>query len=105
MIAVFVLLLAITGVVFGVCPPADLLSPCTCFAENIVCEGNSVVDIGTIFESLNNDRNHTQRLYNSVRIKSTLITEIKANSLKDFSFSNIYITDNSNLTHVDKNAF
>ena len=105
MITIVLLILFTSKVVFSVCPPKDLLSPCYCDNDDIICDGNSVVDIVPVFESLYNDRNDTQRHYDSIYINNTLITEIKANSFKDFTFDEIYIENNSNLTHIDHDAF
>ena len=102
--SIFILILAILDVVFSVCPPPSLLSPCTCQDDKIHCS-ISELDLSAVFESIRNDRTHTQRHYIYIYISNQFITEIKDNSFKDFTFDTTYIQYCQNLTRIYLDAF
>ena len=73
--------------------------------KTITCGGDSEIDLVQIFEKLGNTLNTTQKHFSYFYLKNTAITEIKANTFKDYSFQEIYIMNCNLLKSVHENAF
>ena len=71
----------------------------------LMLQCTSELDLSSVFESVSNDRNNTERHYNSIHMNNTVIIEIKANSFKDFTFDRNTIEYCNNLTRIDQVAF
>ena len=91
--------------VLGVCPPAHVLSQCTCRDDHILCGGSGPLDVSALFDSIRNEKNHTQRHYNSLEINNTRVTQIGENAFKDLTFDVIYVHNCDKLTKIDQTAF
>ena len=86
------------------CPPSEILQPCRCQDDRIVCEGEAVTDIAPVFEkmktsSIKFDQNGW------FTINNTKVTKIPENAIKDFTFKRIEIGENPELQRIDHNTF
>ena len=109
MINELVLLVVITLVtVFCVssgCPAPELIKPCVCKDNGIICGGHSEIDIGYIFYNLRNNLTKSEKHFKSFHLNNTFITELKENTFKDITFDEITIENCTNLTKISSNAF
>jgi hypothetical protein len=87
------------------CPKPELLKPCNCDNEVILCGGNQYYNLKHLFESLSNeltdDKKHFKRFY----FNNTAITELKENTFYDLTFDEIYFESASNLTTINTHTF
>jgi len=88
-----------------VCPPSEVLWPCTCAETSIICRNiTGPFPIKEIFDNASEsvDTNFT---YANLYIYYTELEEIPEGAVNLFNFDTIYIGFNSNLTFVHPMAF
>ena len=100
---VCIILIAFWSVALSVCPPKESLSPCTCFNDNIYCQGKEDLDLLKVFERLS--ENTTQKHFYELNVNNAKIKELEENCLKGFTFEVIWIYDCPELTTINRNAF
>ena len=83
------------------CPNPQLLNPCKCENDVIICGGNDIYDLKMVFDSmslhLSDEKKHFKKLF----INNTAITELKRNTFYDLTFDEIQIERASKLTLID----
>ena len=105
MITLLVTVLSLHSVL-TVCPKSDLIDPCKCRDDSIVCDGEHPIDLVKIFERLSqNTATKAEKHFKWFFLNNTSITELKANTFKDITFDKIEIKECPNLKTISENAF
>ena len=92
-------------ITWSVCPERNIINPCICSSDQFVCGGNQNIDLLKIFQTLGKNLTKTGKHFNSFQLSNSFMTELKENTFSDITFDVIYITENSNLKTIHKNAF
>ena len=100
-----VVLIATINCESSVCPSPELLKPCVCEDNGIICGGHSDIDLVNIFQTLEMNLNESEKQYKSFSLSNTFITELKENTFKDITFDEISIYQCRNLSKIHINAF
>ena len=87
------------------CPAPELLKPCVCEDNGIICGGHSDIDLVNIFQTLEKYLTKSEKHFKGFHLNNTFITELKENTFKDITFDEIQINVCENLTHIDRFAF
>jgi hypothetical protein len=91
--------------VSGTCPATNLLHPCTCSSDNIVCDGNQYINLKHIFNLVSQEVPNGLKNFYSLTISNAAIVEIERNTFYDVTFHTINISDARNLRLIDTYAF
>ena len=90
----------------GRCPPAQLLAPCKCIDDNIMCHDTSLTssDLVDVFKRIS--RESIDLHFNTLSIcQNHILTEIRANTFQNVTFKEVDISNCPNLVDVDDDAF
>ena len=87
------------------CPAPELLKPCVCEDNGIICGGHSDIDLVNIFQTLEKHLTKSEKHFKRFHLKNTFITELKENTFKDITFDDITIESCDSLMTIDRNAF
>ena len=101
----FLIISSLLGHILTICPPEELLSPCTCHDDSIYCSGNTYLDLANIFRTMRENDTKIQKNFKMFYINNTFIEELVENTFEDFTFDAIKIQYCDNLSRIDENAF
>lgn len=89
----------------GRCPPAELISPCTCENNNdVYCRSNSKYDLDQVMQQIaTTARNDAERTFNNFGLINSKFDKLTSGMFHGVRFKHIILLDNKNLTCV--NAF
>ena len=87
------------------CPSPDLITPCVCEDNGIICGGHSDIDLVNIFQTLEKNLTESEKHFNRFVLKNTLNRELKENTFKDITFDRIVIENCDNLVSINKDTF
>ena len=90
----------------GRCPPTQLLSPCKCINDNIMCHDTSLSssDLVDVFKRIS--RESIDLHFNTLSIcQNHNLTELRANTFQNVTFKEVDISNCPNLVDVDDDAF
>ena len=87
------------------CPAPDLIKPCVCEDNGIICGGHSDIDLVNIFQSLRIKLTKSEKHFKRFHLNNTFITELEGNTFKDITFDEITIENCNNLSKIHKNTF
>ena len=104
-VKIFILICAAVYCESSGCPAPELLKPCVCTDNAIVCSGKSNIDLVNIFQKLEKNLTKSEKHFKRFQLSNTFITELKENTFKDITFNEIIIGSCSNLTKIHINAF
>ena len=89
----------------NICPSPDLIKPCVCDENGIICGGHSDIDLVNIFQTLEKNLTKSKRHFKTFRLNNTLNKVLKENTFKDITFDKIVIENCNQLVSIDKDAF
>ena len=87
------------------CPAPELIKPCVCEDNGIICGGHSDIDLVNIFQTLEKNLTKTEKHFKSFYLNNTFITELKENTFKDITFDDVSIKYCENLSKIHTNTF
>ena len=87
------------------CFSSELIKPCICKNNGIICGGHSDIDLVNIFQTLEKKLTTNEKHFDFFQLSDTLITELKENTFKDITFDQISIYRCNNLSKIHINAF
>jgi Leucine-rich repeat (LRR) protein len=101
----FTLYYTIIGFVYGKCPAADLIKPCTCDTDYIFCGGNIPIDLKNLFHNLSTTLGKDKKNFKAFFLNNTTIEELPENTFGDIIFDSINNWNAPNLSLIHTNAF
>ncbi len=101
----FTLYYTIIGFVYGKCPAADLIKPCTCDTDFIFCGGNIPIDLKNLFHNLSTTLGKDKKNFKAFFLNNTTIEELPENTFGDIIFDSINNWNAPNLSLIHTNAF
>ena len=105
LVLLVLVILAMGYPVSSVCPARELIKPCFCEDEGIVCTRNVAIDLVKMFETLDKNLTKTEKHFKRFELSNDFITELKDKTFKDITFDEILITKCNNLVKIETNAF
>jgi len=103
-----IIFLALIGAsVAQICPPPEVLSPCTCSETKRSIECKSIrgrFNLKGIFDNASSFVNDDV-IFDSLSLFDTPLVEIPADSIQSLKFTEVEISFNQNLVYVSPNAF
>ena len=87
------------------CPAPELIKPCVCEDNGIICVENSDIDLVNIFQTLEKNLTKSEKHFKRFYLNNNFITELKENTFKRITFNEISILWCKNLTKIHINAF
>ncbi len=89
----------------GKCPSQEVVYPCICQNDTIICGGYNAYDFNQIFSDISRHLNDSKKKFQTFIFNNTEITEIPENSFQDIEFTKIVIKDATNLAKIHSRAF
>ena len=87
------------------CPAPELIKPCVCEDNRIMCIKKSDIDLVNIFQTLEKNLTKSEKHLNIFYLRNSFITGLEGNTFKDITFDEIYISNCNQLTKIHVNAF
>jgi hypothetical protein len=104
MVAKLLILFAKLGVILcGICPKPEVIYPCICNNQEILCRGGNN-NLKKIFENLSKNLTNDQKHFDTFELFDNY-TEIEDNTFYDITFKTISFINCNNLSIIRSNAF
>ncbi len=89
----------------GLCPNPEVLKPCLCKNNYILCAGNQTLNLKQIFKNVSQSLAENEKNFNLFDLNNTAITELEENTFSDITFNYVQIMNAKNLKLIHTNAF
>lgn len=89
----------------AICPFTELLTPCECSKDVIVCGGDNNYNLSAVFKRLSVNLNANDKHFKQITISNTEVKELPQNVFSDIAFEKITISGASKLFRIHSRAF
>jgi len=89
------------------CPLSEEVDPCSCsgFVGDFVCSGTTIVNYKTVFERISKGLQPADKIFHTITLSNSAITELVDNFFSDLTFTEISIKNANNLKRIYAFAF